>query len=96
MGRRTAACRGVLRRLRIFFNDSGVRFHISEDILKKIWAKYALNISMNLPQAIVGCGLGGYRDSAYVMDISTKLKDEVVAVAPPNRHRYPGGKGGEL
>ena len=63
------------------FNDSGVRFHISEDILKKIWAKYALNISMNLPQAIVGCGLGGYRDSAYVMDISTKLKDEVVAVA---------------
>lgn len=63
------------------FNDSGVRFHISEDILKKIWAKYALNISMNLPQAIIGCGLGGYRDSAYVMDISTKLKDEVVAVA---------------
>lgn len=63
------------------FNDSGVRFHISEDILKKIWAKYALNISMNLPQAIVGCGLGGYRDSAYVMDISTKLKEEVVAVA---------------
>ena len=63
------------------FNDSSVRFHISEDILKKIWAKYALNISMNLPQAIIGCGLGGYRDSAYVMDISTKLKEEVVAVA---------------
>lgn len=36
---------------------------------------------MNLPQALIGCGLGGYRDSAYVMDISTKLKDEVVAVA---------------
>jgi len=63
------------------FNGSGVRFHISEDILRKIWAKYALNISMNLPQAIIGCGLGGYRDSAYVMDISQKLKDEVVAVA---------------
>ena len=63
------------------FNGSGVRFHISEDILRKIWAKYALNISMNLPQAIIGCGLGGYRDSAYVMDISRKLKEEVVAVA---------------
>ena len=63
------------------FNGSGVRFHISEDILRKIWAKYALNISMNLPQAIIGCGLGGYRDSEYVMDISRKLKDEVVAVA---------------
>ena len=63
------------------FNGSGVRFHISEDILKKIWAKYALNISMNLPQAIIGCGLGGYRDSEYVMDISRKLKEEVVAVA---------------
>lgn len=48
------------------FNDSGVRFHISEDILKKIWAKYALNISMNLPQAIVGCGLGGYRDLSLI------------------------------
>ena len=63
------------------FNGSGVRFHISEDILTKIWAKYALNISMNLPQAIIGCGLGGYRDSDYVMDISRKLKEEVVAVA---------------
>lgn len=63
------------------FNGSGVRFHISEDILRKIWAKYALNISMNLPQAIIGCGLGGYRDSEYVMDISRKLKDEVVVVA---------------
>ena len=52
------------------FNGSGVRFHISEDILRKIWAKYALNISMNLPQAIIGCGLGGYRDSEYVMDLS--------------------------
>lgn len=62
-------------------NDSGVRFHLSEDILRKIWAKYALNISMNLPQAIIGCGLGAYGDSKYVMDISQKLKDEVTAVA---------------
>ncbi len=96
MGRRTAACRGVFAAIENLFNDSGVRFHISEDILKKIWAKYALNISMNLPQAIIGCGLGGYRDSAYVMDISTKIKGRGSGSGPGRRHRYPGGKGGEL
>ena len=38
---------------------------VQADRASRIWAKYALNISMNLPQAIIGCGLGGYRDSAY-------------------------------
>lgn len=63
------------------FDGSGVRYHICEDIIRDIWFKYALNISANLPQAIVGCGMGAYEDSEYVRDIQKKLRDEVVAVA---------------
>lgn len=63
------------------FDGTGVRYHISEDIIRMIWLKYALNISMNLPQAIVDCNLGAYNDSDYIMDIALKLRAEVVAVA---------------
>lgn len=63
------------------FDGTGVRYHISEDIIRLIWLKYALNISMNLPQAIVDCNLGAYNDSDYIMDIALKLRAEVVAVA---------------
>lgn len=58
-----------------------VRFTISEDIARDIWFKYALNISRNLPQAIIDCGFGAYLNSEYVDAISTKLRDEVVALA---------------
>lgn len=67
--------------LEALFRETGVRYHISEDIIKMIWLKYALNISMNLPQAMVNCNLGAYNDSEYVMDIALKLRAEVVAVA---------------
>lgn len=67
--------------LAALFDGSGVRYHICEDIIKDIWFKYALNISMNLPQAIVGCGLGAYEDSEHVKEIQKKLRAEVTAVA---------------
>lgn len=63
------------------FDGTGVKYHISEEIIRVIWLKYALNISMNLPQAIINCGLGAYNDSEYVMDICQKLRQEVVNVA---------------
>lgn len=58
-----------------------VRFTLSEDIARDIWFKYALNISRNLPQAMIDCGYGAYENSEYVDAISKKLREEVVAVA---------------
>ena len=54
-----------------------VRANITEDI----WYKYALNISRNLPQAIIGCGAGAYEDSEHMEYISDRMRAEVVAVA---------------
>lgn len=70
-----------IRALKALFEGTGVRYHVCEDILRDIWFKYALNISKNLPQAMLGCGFGAYEKSSFVADLSRKLRDEVVAVA---------------
>lgn len=62
---------------------TGTDFHhrVSATINDDIWTKYALNISKNLPQAIINCGQGGYTDSEHLAYISRKLRQEVVQVA---------------
>lgn len=62
---------------------AGTDFHyvLSPDIQRDMWNKYALNISANLPQAIINCGLGGYMNSEHLAYISKKMRDEVVAIA---------------
>ncbi len=62
-------------------SDSGVHYHICDNIEQDIWFKYALNISKNLPQAIIGCGFGAYTDSEHVAYISERMREEVVRVA---------------
>lgn len=58
-----------------------LHYTICENIVREIWLKYALNISQNQPQAIIGCGVGAYTDSEYAGALRKKLRDEVVAVA---------------
>lgn len=61
--------------------DTGIHYHPCENMMQEIWYKYSLNVSQNLPQAILGCGIGAYKDSEYVHLISKRLREEVVAVA---------------
>lgn len=63
------------------FSDTEFHYHVSENILHDIWAKYTLNIARNLPQALVNVGQGAIDDSTHLTLISNKLRDEVVAVA---------------
>lgn len=70
-----------IRDLIDLFDGTPVRWNLSEDIQQDIWYKYALNISKNLPQAIVGCGYGAYRDSEHLAYISDRMRNEVAAVA---------------
>ena len=63
------------------FEASDIPFHISEDILREQWHKYALNISANLPQAVLGVGCGAYTDSEHVRRLRDMLAEEVLAVA---------------
>lgn len=76
-GERTSRVKAVCRLL----EGTGVRYTVSEDIQRDIWMKYALNISRNLPQAILGCGFGAYRDSGHVAYLSERMRREVEQVA---------------
>lgn len=67
--------------LAALFGKSEINYHVCEDIQQTIWFKYALNISKNLPQAIIGCGYGAYAASEHLMHISEMLRAEVTAVA---------------
>lgn len=58
-----------------------VNYHVCDHIERDIWFKYALNISKNLPQAIINCGYGAYAGSKHLAYISKRLRDEVVQVA---------------
>ena len=45
------------------FEGSGIHYRVTEHIREEMWAKFRLNVCNNLPQAILGAGVGCYRDS---------------------------------
>ena len=61
--------------------DTPLHYHMQEDIIRDLWFKFALNISYNLPQAILGVGFGAYADSEYVARLSACLNAEVEEIA---------------
>jgi len=63
------------------FDGTPIVYHLSSNILHDIWDKFGVNISRNLPQAILGVGAGAYDDSRYMDDLCRKLRHEVVVVA---------------
>lgn len=63
------------------FDGSGVRYQMSENIMRDIWYKFAFNVSRNLPQAIIDCGQAAYFDSEHVRHIMMGLRDEVATIA---------------
>ena len=67
--------------VKALLDGTPIHYHMSEDIITEIWEKFAINVSNNLPQAILSCGIGAYSDSIYAAHIFRKLREEVVAVA---------------
>lgn len=67
----------AVKRAADIFKGSGVRWRICEDIVHDIWDKYMRNICFNLPQAILGVGVGAFYDSEHVAWISRALEEEV-------------------
>ncbi len=62
-------------------DNTTINYNVCDNIEKDMWLKYAMNISKNIPQAIINCGVGGYTDSNNLAYISAKMREEVVAVA---------------
>ncbi len=67
--------------VKALFTDTGVRIRSTEYIQEEIWSKFRLNVCNNLPQAILGAGVGCYRDSQHMKAIKKGLKTELEAIA---------------
>ena len=63
------------------FSGTGLHYRATDCILEEIWSKFRLNVCNNLPQAILGAGVGCYRDSVHMKAISDGLRAELIAIA---------------
>ena len=63
------------------FEAAKIRARVTDCIREEIWSKFRLNVCNNLPQAILGSGVGCYEDSAHMKAISSGLRAELEAIA---------------
>lgn len=63
------------------FAGSGVHYRVTSHVREEIWSKFRLNVCSNLPQAILGAGVGCCRDSEHMRAISEGLRAELEAIA---------------
>ncbi len=63
------------------FSGTELHFRKTDVIKEEQWSKFRLNVCNNLPQAILGAGVGCYQDSEHMKAISDGLKRELEAIA---------------
>ena len=63
------------------FAGTGIHSRVTPYIKEEIWSKFRLNVCNNLPQAILGAGVGCYQSSAHMKAISDGLCHELEAIA---------------
>ena len=84
-GELQAHCHGESKRVQaiesLFENTGKYAFRASEYIQEEIWSKFRLNICNNLPQAILGAGVGCCRDSEHMKFIQDGLRHELETIA---------------
>lgn len=61
--------------------DTGLNYRASAKIINEMWSKFRLNVPNNQVQAMIGCGVGAYRDSAHVRFLQHAVLAEVDAIA---------------
>ena len=61
--------------------SADIHIRHTDCITEEIWCKFHLNVCSNLPQAVLGAGLGCYRDSAHMRAIQDGLRRELEAIA---------------
>ena len=81
-GELSAPCRSErVQAIEQLFENTGIHYRVTEYIREEMWSKFRLNVCNNLPQAILGAGVGCYRDSAHMKAISDGLRRELEAIA---------------
>ena len=61
--------------------SADIHIRHTDCINEEIWCKFRLNVCNNLPQAILGAGVGCYQSSAHMKAISDGLCHELEAIA---------------
>ena len=72
---------GRIEALNDLFADTGLHYRATDVILTENWSKFRLNVPNNQAQAMVGCGVGTYRDSEHVAFLRDRLREEVDRIA---------------
>lgn len=75
--------------VRALFADTGIHFRVTEHIREEIWSKFRLNVCNNLPQAILGAGVGCYSDSAHIKPSATACAASWRPLPPPRGSTSP-------
>lgn len=70
-----------IKAIKELFGKAGIHCRSTEYIREEIWSKFRLNVCNNLPQAILGAGVGCYKDSIHMKAISDGLKRELETIA---------------
>ncbi len=63
------------------FQGTGLHYRETDVIMSEIWSKFRLNVGNNLPQAMLGVGVGAYGDSDHVAVIREGLVKELDEIA---------------
>ncbi len=70
-----------VRLIEELFDGTGIHYRATEHIMEEIWSKFRLNVCNNLPQAILGAGVGCYQDSVHMRAIKDGLRKELEEIA---------------
>ncbi len=72
---------GYVNAVNALFENTPLHYRKTDYIQAEIWSKFRLNVCNNLPQAILGCGVGCYRDSEHMRAIQNGLRKELETIA---------------
>lgn len=70
-----------IKAINYLFDNTGIHWRVTKFIQEEIWGKFRLNVCNNLPQAILGAGVGCYHDSEHMSFIRKALRREVESIA---------------
>ena len=70
-----------VRAIVALFEGTGIHYRVTDEIRAEMWSKFRLNVCHNLPQAILGAGVGCDRDSEHMKAIGEGLRRELEAIA---------------
>lgn len=70
-----------IKAINALFSAGRLNHRVTEHIREEMWSKFRLNVCNNLPQAILGAGVGCYTDSEHMSAIREGLRQELEAIA---------------